>query len=156
MASNYFRKSFYTSSCIWLCMENRIFRKNISFDRKIKVLTHKLFYVFIFTSNHLWTQRERERERESLWLRATKYAGKIAPHEACRRLTSLVLLWVKSSPPLGRSCCPPLADLSPPLGRSRCWFAFSLWSLILLLLLWWCGWWHFVGFCVVWWWVLCG
>ena len=45
--------------------------------------------------------------------------AEIAPHEAYRCLTSLVLLWVRSSPPLGWSHRPPLADLSPPLGRSH-------------------------------------
>ena len=67
-------------------MENRIFRKSISFDRKIKALTQKLFYVSIFTSNHFRTQTLKERERESLWLRATKHTGKIAPQpQMCRR-----------------------------------------------------------------------
>ena len=63
MASNHFRKSFYTLPCVWLRMENRIFRKSISFDRKIKALTRKLFYVSIFTSNHLRTQTRKVRKR---------------------------------------------------------------------------------------------
>ena len=165
-------------------MENIIFRKSISFDRKIKALTQKLFYVSIFTSNHFQTQtrreRERERERESstsrnqtrrrdhtptpdtsMRSRNWDRLAEIAPHEAYRCLTSLVLLWVRSSPPLGWSHRPPLADLSPPLGRSHRRSTFSLWSLIFFvlfflfcffcfLLLWWCGWWRFGGFCVVW------
>ena len=45
-------------------MENIIFRKSISFDRKIKALTQKLFYVSIFTSNHFQTQTRTQRERE--------------------------------------------------------------------------------------------
>ena len=158
-------------------MENIIFRKSISFDRKIKALTQKLFYVSIFTSNHFQTQtrKERERERESLTSRnqtrrrdhtPTPDASmrschwdrlaEIAPHEAYHRLTSPVLLWVRSSPPLGWSRRLPLADLSPPLGRSHRRSAFSLWSLIFfffwLLLLWW----RFGGFYVVWWWIFCG
>ena len=64
MASNHFKKSFYTSSCVWLCMENKIFWKSISLDRKIKVLTWKLFYVSIFTTNYFRTQTHKERERE--------------------------------------------------------------------------------------------
>ena len=71
-------------------------------------------------------QKEREERVESLRLRATKHTGEIAPHEAYRCLIGLVLLWVRSSPPLGRSHRPPLADLSPPLGRSRRQSAFSL------------------------------
>ena len=61
-------------------------------------------------------QKEREERVKSLRLRATKYTGEIAPHEAYRCLIGLVLLWVRSSPSLGRSRRPPLADLSPPLG----------------------------------------
>ena len=120
MASNNFRKSLYTLPCVWLRKENIIFWKSISFDRKIKVLTRKLFYVSIFTSNHFRTQtrkeRERERERESRkpstshnQTRQRDHAltpdaptrlcrqlrtAEIAPHEAYRRLTGLVLLWV--------------------------------------------------------------
>ena len=63
LASNHFRKSFSVKPCVWLCMENRIFWKPISFDRKIATLTWKLFYVFILPSNH-FRERERERERE--------------------------------------------------------------------------------------------
>ena len=39
LASNNFRKSFYTFPCVWLRMENRVFRKIIYFDRKIRPLT---------------------------------------------------------------------------------------------------------------------
>ena len=63
MVSNHFKKSFSVKPCVWLCMENRIFRKSILFDRKIVALTRKLFYVFILPSNHFW-KRETERERE--------------------------------------------------------------------------------------------
>ena len=69
--------------------------------------------------------KERERERAFDFAQPNTLARsrrdrlvKIAPHEAYRRLTGLVLLWVKSSPLLGRSRRPPLADLSPPLGQS--------------------------------------
>ena len=145
-------------------MENRFFRKSISFYRKIKALTRKLFYISIFISNHFRTQtrkereseRERERERESREPLTSRNQtcwrdrAEIAPHEACRRLIGLVLLRVRSSPPLGWSRHPPLADLSPPLGRSRCRSAFSLWSLIFFF---------FVVVVVVWvvafWWFLC-
>ena len=78
--------------------------------------------------------------------------AEIAPHEAYRCLTSLVLLWVRSSPPLGRSRRPPLADLSPPLGWSHRQFSFSLWSLIFVVVV-------VVVVVVVWvvafWWFLC-
>ena len=105
MASNQFRKSFYTSSCVWLRMENIIFQKSISFDRKIKVLTRKLFYVSFFTSNHFRTQmhRERERERESLRLRTTKHAGEITPRSSRRdRATWSLSPLDRSRPPLGQ------------------------------------------------------
>ena len=141
-------------------------------------------------------QRERERERESLRLRITKHADEIAPqpqtrrwdcpveivqHKACCRLTGLVLLWVRSSPPLGRSRRPPLADLSHPLGQSHHWFAFFLWSLIfffffvvvvVVVVVWVVAFWWFlccvvVGFVWIvvdflwvlvcgWWWIFCG
>ena len=68
MASNHFRKSFSIKPCVWLHMENKIFRICISFDRKKKPLTRKLFYFSIFTLNHFRTElqmrKERERERE--------------------------------------------------------------------------------------------
>ena len=132
LVSNHFKKLFYISPCVWLHMENSIFQKNISFDRIIKALTRKLFYVSIFTSNHFRTQtrREREREREPATsrnqTRRRDRPAEIAPHEAYCRLTGLILLWVRSSPPLGRARRPPLNDLSPPLRRSRCRSAFSL------------------------------
>ena len=92
MASNQFRKSFYTSSCVWLRMENIIFQKSISFDRKIKVLTRKLFYVSIFTSNRFRTQMRKD--RESLRLRATKHASEIMPRS---RHMKPVAAWPVSS-----------------------------------------------------------
>ena len=82
---------------------------------------------------HRERERERERERAFDFAQPNTLARsrrdrptEIVPHEACRRLISLVLLWVRSSPPLGRSRHPPLADLSPPLGRSCHRSAFSL------------------------------
>ena len=70
LALNHFRKSFSVKSCVWLRIENRIFRISISFDRKKKPLTRKLFYISILPLNHFQTElqtckeRERERERE--------------------------------------------------------------------------------------------
>ena len=62
LASNHFRKSFYTSSCVWLRMKNRIFQKSISFDCKIKALTQKLFYI-LFSLQTISRLRHAERER---------------------------------------------------------------------------------------------
>ena len=86
---------------------------------------------------------EREREREPSTSRnQTHWQDRAptpdAPSRSSRRdratwscrLISFVLLWVRSSPPLGRSRRPPLVDLSPPLGWSRRRSAFSLWPLI--------------------------
>ena len=71
LASNHFRKSFSIKPCVWLHMENRIFRICISFYHKKKPLTRKLFYISIFTSNHFRTklQTRKEREREKRWAR---------------------------------------------------------------------------------------
>ena len=79
-------------------------------------------------------EREREREREPATshnqTRRRDRPAEIAPHEAYCRLTGLILLWVRSSLPLGRSRHLPLVDLSSPLGQSCRQSVFSLWSLI--------------------------
>ena len=132
MVSNHFKKLFYISLCVWLHMENRIFQKNISFDRKIKALTRNLFLCFYFHFKPFSELRrvEREREREPATsrnqTRRRDRPAEIAPHEAYCRLTGLILLWVRSSPPLGRSRHLPLVDLSSPLGQSCRRSAFSL------------------------------
>ena len=68
MASNDFRKSFYTFPSVWLRMENRVFRKMIYFDHKIKAFDPKNECRFCFTFKSFLgsqTRKERERERES-------------------------------------------------------------------------------------------
>ena len=50
--------------CVWLCMENRVFRKIIYFDRKIAPLTRKIFSASVLPSNHFRRHAKRERERE--------------------------------------------------------------------------------------------
>ena len=75
-----FQEIIFVKPCVWLHMENRIFRICISFDRKKKPLTRKLFYISIFTSNHFQIElqmrkereREREREREKRWARTDR------------------------------------------------------------------------------------
>ena len=64
LASNDFRKSFYTFPCVWLRMENRVFRKIIYFDRKIRPLTRKMSATSVLPLNHFWAHRCRERKRE--------------------------------------------------------------------------------------------
>ena len=64
LAENDFRKSFYMKPCVWLRMENRVFRKIIYFDRKIAPLTRKIFSSSILPSNHFRRHAKRERERE--------------------------------------------------------------------------------------------
>ena len=60
--------------CVWLRMENRVFRKIIYFDRKIAPLTHKIFSASVLPSNHFrrHAKRERERERERTHRRANR------------------------------------------------------------------------------------
>ena len=60
--------------CVWLRMENRVFRKIIYFDRKIAPLTRKIFSSSILLSNHFrrHAKRERERERERTHRRANR------------------------------------------------------------------------------------
>ena len=65
LASNDFRKSFYTFPCVRLRMENRVFQKIIYFDRKIRPLTQKMNATFVSPSNHFRAHKCRERERES-------------------------------------------------------------------------------------------
>ena len=64
LAENDFRKSFYMKLCVWLRMENRVFRKIIYFDRKIAPLTRKIFSASVLPSNHFRRHAKRERERE--------------------------------------------------------------------------------------------
>ena len=67
MASNHFKKSFFVKPCVWLHMENRIFRKCISFNRKNKGFDLEIilrFYFHFKPFSDLGTERERERERE--------------------------------------------------------------------------------------------
>ena len=64
LAENDFRKSFYMKPCVWLRMENRVFRKIIYFDRKIAPLTQKIFSAFVLPSNYFWRCAKRETERE--------------------------------------------------------------------------------------------
>ena len=61
LAENDFRKSFYMKLCVWLRMENRVFRKIICFDRKIAPLTRKIFSAFVLPSNHFRRRAKRER-----------------------------------------------------------------------------------------------
>ena len=63
LAENDFRKSFYMKLCVWLRMENRVFRKIIYFDRKIAPLTRKIFSASVLPSNHFRRHAKRERER---------------------------------------------------------------------------------------------
>ena len=63
LAENDFRKSFYMKPCVWLRMENRVFRKIIYFDRKIAPLTRKIFSASVLPSNHFRRHAKRERER---------------------------------------------------------------------------------------------
>ena len=72
LAENDFRKSFYMKSCVWLHMENRVFRKIIYFDRKIAPLTRKIFSASILPSNHYQRRAKRERERESTHKQANR------------------------------------------------------------------------------------
>ena len=64
LAKNDFRKSFYMKPCVWLRMENRVFRKIIYFDHKIAPLTWKIFSAYVLPSNHFRRRAKRERERE--------------------------------------------------------------------------------------------
>ena len=50
--------------CVWLRMENRVFRKIIYFDHKIAPLTWKIFSAYVLPSNHFRRRAKRERERE--------------------------------------------------------------------------------------------
>ena len=74
LAENDFRKSFYMKLCVWLRMENRVFRKIIYFDRKIAPLTRKIFLASVLPSNHFrrHAKRERKRERERTHRRANR------------------------------------------------------------------------------------
>ena len=74
LAENDFKKSFYMKLCVWLRMENRVFRKIIYFDRKIAPLTRKIFSASVLPSNHFrrHAKRERERERERTHRRANR------------------------------------------------------------------------------------
>ena len=63
---NHFRKWFYTSLCVWLRMENKIFRKNISFDHVFYGFDPEIglhFYFHYKPFPGLW---ERERSPPSL------------------------------------------------------------------------------------------
>ena len=128
ISRNYFT-SHRVFGCTWkIEFSGKAFHLTIN----IMALTQKLFFVSIFTSNHFRTQtrREREREREPATsrnqTRRRDRPAEIAPHEAYCRLTRLILLWVRSSPPLGRSRHLPLVDLSSPLGQSCRQSVFSL------------------------------
>ena len=158
-------------------MKNIIFRKNISFDRKIKALTQKLFYVSIFTSNHFQTQtrRERERERERVFDFAQPntparshpnswYVYEIAQLRSSRRdrATWSLPLLNQSRPPLGQIISSS-GLISSSATRRSISSSRSISSLICFLslisiffFLWWSGWWRFGGFYVLWWWVLRG
>ena len=72
LAENDFRKSFYMKPCVWLHMENRVFRKIIYFVRKIAPLTRKIFSASILPSNHYQRRAKRERERERTHKRANR------------------------------------------------------------------------------------
>ena len=88
MASNHFTKSFSVKPCVWLCMENRIFRNAFHLTLKIKALTRKSFYISIFPTNYFQTQtrreRERERERETTRRDHADRTRSHRSHQSCR------------------------------------------------------------------------
>ena len=94
-------------------MENKIFRICISFYRKKKPLTRKLFYISIFTSNHFRTElqtrnvRERERERERKSKTDPQKHQRVAPSTS--EIAPIVTAGSSSAPPSRSS--PPKTDL---------------------------------------------
>ena len=73
--------------CVWLRMENRVFRKIIYFDRKIAYLTRKIFSASVLPSNHFRRHAKRERERERTHRHANRERERERERErSCRRV----------------------------------------------------------------------
>ena len=117
LAENDFRKSFYMKPCVWLRMENKVFRKIIYFDCKIALWPRKyfqfLFYLQIISGD---AQREKRKRKASQMCKQREF--EIAPSslrscQSDRHPRPLQVMWDRTTNPR-TDChhhpCPPPCD----------------------------------------------